>query len=426
MSGDEIVAMLHGLKAQQDQMSSWAESVNSTLHSHADGLEGAHKEFVMIRGEIRQSAEAADAKTETIAQRIAELFSKTDELLGSIGRSESELRGLIDLRLTEIQARVADLEISGPSSGPPAPAAPPGLIAEGIKQIEARVVRLEEGLATVDSSMNNGMAVVKQQIEDFQAGVLTQLTTFAARLESSSSPPVAEARSSSMPAQGSFPQAGRPATAHPQAGDPWSGYASAEARAAAQQGGGPKMFNIGSPAPKSLDSNGRPRDLDDKVALNPLYKYDSAKLAIWIRRLRNYIIGVHPTSAPFLLWCESFQSQKITEEDVAKCALMMDIHPVTLSQRLWSWLQLTIQSVAKMETEFGNITPLRGAEVWRKFAFPVVTRSAARRYNLREMVNNPKASRGRLMHLRFGMNMLHCMWLVARRCLLMKTYDTRC
>ena len=133
MSGDEIVAMLHGLKAQQDQMSSWSESVNSTLHSHADGLEGAHKEFVMIRGEIRQAAEAADAKTETIAQRIAELFSKTDELLGSISRSESELRGLIDVRLTEIQTRVAELEISGSSSGSSGPAAPPGLIAEGVK-----------------------------------------------------------------------------------------------------------------------------------------------------------------------------------------------------------------------------------------------------------------------------------------------------
>ena len=138
------------------------------------------------------------------------------------------------------------------------------------------------------------------------------------------------------------------------------------------------MFNIASPAPKSLDSNGRPRDLDDKVALNPLYKYDSAKLAIWIRRLRNYIIGVHPTSANFLLWCENFQAQKITEDDVMKCSLMMDIHPVTLSQRLWSWLQLTIQGVAEMETEFGNITPLMGAEFWRKFAFPVVNRSAAR------------------------------------------------
>ena len=110
------------------------------------------------------------------------------------------------------------------------------------------------------------------------------------------------------------------------------------------------MFNIASPVPKSLDSNGRPRDLDDKVALNPLYKYDSAKLAIWIRRLRNYIIGVHPTNANFLSWCESFRLQKITEDDVMKCSLMMDILPVIISQRLWSWLQLTIQGVAKKET----------------------------------------------------------------------------
>ena len=65
----------------------------------------------MIRGEIRQSAEAADAKTETIAQRIAELFPKTDELLGSIGHSESELRGLIDVRLGDpsVSRRPRDL-----------------------------------------------------------------------------------------------------------------------------------------------------------------------------------------------------------------------------------------------------------------------------------------------------------------------------
>ena len=40
------------------------------------------------------------------------------------------------------------------------------------------------------------------------------------------------------------------------------------------------MFNIASPVPKVLDAHGRPRDLDDKVALNPLYKYDHSKLAI--------------------------------------------------------------------------------------------------------------------------------------------------
>ena len=36
-----MVGMLHELKAQQEQMAVWANSINETLHNHADGLEGA-------------------------------------------------------------------------------------------------------------------------------------------------------------------------------------------------------------------------------------------------------------------------------------------------------------------------------------------------------------------------------------------------
>ena len=71
MTGDEMVGMLHELKAQQEQMAIWANSVNESLNNHADGPEGAHKEFVMLRGELHQSHQAADEKTESIAQRLS-------------------------------------------------------------------------------------------------------------------------------------------------------------------------------------------------------------------------------------------------------------------------------------------------------------------------------------------------------------------
>ena len=38
MSNQEIISMLHSVKAQQDQIGVWAQSVNATLDNHADGL----------------------------------------------------------------------------------------------------------------------------------------------------------------------------------------------------------------------------------------------------------------------------------------------------------------------------------------------------------------------------------------------------
>ena len=153
MSTQEIISMLHTVKAQQDQIGVWAQSVNATLDNHADGLEGAHKEFLQIRGEIRQSAEAADQKTESIAQRVAELFKKTDELLASISGNEGQLRTLIDARLVELQTRLAEMELAGTSGS----ATPPGLVIEGIQKLEGRADRLEDGIKTVDQKLEGRM-----------------------------------------------------------------------------------------------------------------------------------------------------------------------------------------------------------------------------------------------------------------------------
>ena len=89
---------------------------NEALHNHADGLEGAHKEFVMVRGELLQVSQLADGKTESIASRVNELFQKTDQLLEGLSKSESEMRGLVDARLSELQGRVAELEIAAPAA----------------------------------------------------------------------------------------------------------------------------------------------------------------------------------------------------------------------------------------------------------------------------------------------------------------------
>ena len=89
-------------------------------------------------------------------------------------------------------------------------------------------------------------------------------------------------------------------------------------------------------------------------------------------------------------WAESHGTSEITQADVRNCGLAMDADPVTISSRMWSWLQRPLLGSGTPETDFNNTETLNGIEVWRRLSVPSAPRSMARRYALRERVNNPK------------------------------------
>ena len=57
---------------------------------------------------------------------------------------------------------------------------------------------------------------------------------------------------------------------------------------------------------------------------------------------------------------------------------------------MWSWLQMPLMGTGTLEIDFNNAETLNGLEVWRRLAVPSAPRSMARRYALRDKINNPK------------------------------------
>ena len=71
---------------------------------------------------------------------------------------------------------------------------------------------------------------------------------------------------------------------------------------------------------------------------------------------------------------------------------MLDMDPVLLSQRLWSWIQLTIPENDNLMIAFNNGEQLNGLDFWRKLVVPQCARTPARRYQLRDRIQGPKGA----------------------------------
>ena len=95
-----------------------------------------------------------------------------------------------------------------------------------------------------------------------------------------------------------------------------------------------------------------------------------------------------------LKWAEDQQHQEIKAAEIPalKGSLMLDMDPVLLSQRLWSWIQLCLKDDDNMELAFNNVEALNGLEFWRKLVVPQYARTPARRYRLRDLVQSPKGA----------------------------------
>ena len=133
---------------------------------------------------------------------------------------------------------------------------------------------------------------------------------------------------------------------------------------------------------------------DDKIAQSPPFQYEASKAPTWILKVRNYVIGVYPELMTLLKWAEDQQHREIraTEISALKETLMLDMDPVWLSQRLWSWVQLCLKDDDNIQLAFNNVEPLNGLEFWRKLVVPQYARTPARRFHLRDLVQSPKGA----------------------------------
>ena len=157
-------------------------------------------------------------------------------------------------------------------------------------------------------------------------------------------------------------------------------------------GVGAAEFNIGSPqkAPRERAPYDPKWTLDNKFGSQPIFQFDPKDAAAWLKRMRNNFIGQQPDIEILLDWVENQQHKEIKQTDVKSCGLALDADPVQVSQRIWSWLQIPLLDSGTPELDSNNAEPLNGLEVWRRLAVPTASRSLARRYALREKVNNPK------------------------------------
>ena len=136
--------------------------------------------------------------------------------------------------------------------------------------------------------------------------------------------------------------------------------------------------SAGIPMPAS-DPGAARRFLDDKVAQSQPFQYMEADAPTWVKKVRNYVLGIYPEFAQLLQWAEGQQHRVIqaTEIPQLKHSLMLDMDPVLLSQRLWSWVQLCLKEGSNAEFTFNDCEALSGLEFWRKMVVPNYARTPA-------------------------------------------------
>ena len=68
---------------------------------------------------------------------------------------------------------------------------------------------------------------------------------------------------------------------------------------------------------------------------------------------------------------------------------MMEVNAITLSQRLWAYLNLNLQSDAEAMLVFNNVPALNGAEAWRRLVVPINSRTVNTRHQMYRKVHTP-------------------------------------
>ena len=134
---------------------------------------------------------------------------------------------------------------------------------------------------------------------------------------------------------------------------------------------------------------------DDKVAMDN--RFPATKQAEWLKKTENYLIGRCHELEPWLKWALSHQKKKITSamvSDLERGSAMSNVDPTTISNRLWSYLNLALADTPEI-TQFNRVERLNGFDAWRTLVQPLKPRNDARRLELHGAVHAP----GKASHL---------------------------
>ena len=145
-------------------------------------------------------------------------------------------------------------------------------------------------------------------------------------------------------------------------------------------------------------SQGSKLKLDRKLARIDKHQYTDSRPETWHNNIRTYFIGEHVDMKGILDIIEAQGHDKISIPKFAQLldGAMVALEPAQVSQEMWSWLNLSLESSVSAQRVFHNIEELNGAEVYRALIAPLgKTAPSITRLNiLRDKVQNPAKAKG--------------------------------
>ena len=126
-------------------------------------------------------------------------------------------------------------------------------------------------------------------------------------------------------------------------------------------------------------------NFDSKLAKEAMFHDDGKNTAAWLKKVSNYLVGQCPHAELLFKWADHQHSFL-----AARGGMASDADPVQVSQRIWSWLQIPFIDTGTIELDVNSTKTPNGLEVWRKLSVPAARRSIARRFALRDRVQQPK------------------------------------
>ena len=338
MTMAQLTNAVKNLDARAEARNAWVTSIAEAVTDHADLLEACSRESIAARARLIEFQKTVQDGQTSAENQVRQLFLKSDEMMKQYeALFDKTNKNLIDLEAADaaikatMENKIANIEkviqrsAETPAQGPP-----------GIGQQHELLINVQERVMLMEQAVLKVQAAAEEQHQ--------QTRTMSARIASMEASAgdgwaaAAEARRQQ--------DAGTQGSANTSSGPKGApGYTSGSGFGGGATGpsaGGATSGNV--PMPMS-DPGAARRFLDDKVAQSQAFQYDEAKAPKWILKVRNYVVGVYPELMQLLKWAEDQQHREIRSQEIPslRSSLMLDMDPVLLSQRLWSWIQLCLK-----------------------------------------------------------------------------------
>ena len=311
---------------------------------------------------IADNAQKIQAEHVTAEANMTAVLGRVDQILRELKTDDRQLKEAMDAKVTAIETAIGEMHAL----------IPPGLTGQ-----------MPTGAAPVDlGPLQNGLAELAGRLHEMHGEVVSvkgRVQEIETRQSTAGGDPWQQSAAPQRAAQA--PSAPAPAPQQP--------FMGATAGGLGTTAGGPQAFRLDTPQRRERWPYDERWNFDNKLAKEALFYYDPKDTATWLTNVSNYFIGQCPDAELLLKWAQSFQHTELTQLEVKNCGLAIDADPVQVSQRIWSWLQIPLMGSGTTELDFNNAEKLNGLEVWRRLSVPAAPRSIARRFFLRDKVQQP-------------------------------------